>query len=119
MASIERHADSVSSKILPHFKSSNCFETVSNKRATKIKRDLSSVSNYYLPTERKNSDLLTAGQESKSLIDTLPDINTKRQAKKRSGFLEMWLEEALDPQGEKGESSSHVEVEKTGPLRTV
>lgn len=36
---------------------------------------------------------------SKSLIDTnLPIISSKHRSQKRSSFLEMWLDEALDPQ---------------------
>lgn len=121
MASIENRTDSTSRKMLPHFKSTNCFDTASHSKGMKIRRDLSTVSNYYLPTDRKNSDhlALTARPDSKSLLDTLPDINSKHRAQKRSGFLEMWLEEALDPQEGKGKVEGHIEVEKTGPLRTV
>jgi hypothetical protein len=31
------------------------------------------------------------------IIDGLPDIHSKHRSQKRSSFLEMWLEEALDP----------------------
>lgn len=94
MASNEIKTDTNSRKMLPHFKSTNCFDTVTNAKSHKIKRDLSTISNYYVPSERKNSnDLnLTARPESKSLLDSLPDINSKHRAQKRSSFLEMWLE---------------------------
>lgn len=49
----------------------------------------------------------------------LPDINSRHRSQKRSSFLEMWLEEALDPQDGQKTDKKTVEVEKTGPLRTV
>jgi hypothetical protein len=59
MASIENRTDNTSRKMLPHFKSTNCFDTDSHSKALKVRRDMSTVSNYYLPTDRKNSDQLT------------------------------------------------------------
>jgi hypothetical protein len=50
MASIENKTDTTSRKMLPHFKSTNCFETATNAKGNKIKRDLSTISNYYVPS---------------------------------------------------------------------
>jgi hypothetical protein len=58
--------------------------------------------------------------ETKSVIEScLPDINPKQRPYKRSSFLEMWLEEALDSQEPRPELRKTVEVDNTGPLRTV
>lgn len=94
MASNENKTDTTSRKMLPHFKSTNCFETATNAKGSKIKRDLSTISKYNVPSERKNSNelTLTARPDSKSMLDSLPDINSKHRAQKRSSFLEMWLE---------------------------
>lgn len=61
---------------------------------------MSTISNYYVNTQRKYSDNAPFNKlDSKSLLDSyLPDINSKHRSQKRSSFLEMWLQEALDPQ---------------------
>lgn len=113
---------SLPKKILPNFKSTNYIDTAAHSSKTKIKRDISTISNYYIATQRKNSDNIANRANEKTIVDAcLPDINSRHRSQKRSSFLEMWLQQALDPQeaNNKQEDRKTIEVEKTGPLRTV
>ena len=77
------------------------LNTTANTHKLKLKRDLSTICNYAGKKERKGSDLVSPSNrlDVTSTIDAyLPDINAKHRSQKRSSFLEMWLDEALDPE---------------------
>ena len=83
---------------LPQFKSTNMMPNFHRKTTTprKIK---SHLSGFLTPSDKHSIELETHIESSKALLETaLPEIPSKKSGQKRSGMLEMWLDEALDPQ---------------------
>ena len=59
----------------------------------------SNLSGFITPSDKHSIEIETHIESSKALLETtLPEISSKKSGQKRSGMLEMWLDEALDPQ---------------------
>jgi hypothetical protein len=108
---------------LPHFKSTNYISQRPGRKTPTPRKFKSNLSGFLSIDDKPSTELESIIKSSKTMLETnLPEIQSKRSTQKRSSILEMWLDEALDPQDRTDLPSNpplRVEVDKTGPLRTV